>query len=139
VSLSTKFNVKAYPGEGGIRTMLDEGELELTKGGKTLSLTAGESAILDSNGDLRLDDKPTGAGTSWKDSKFYFSEQPVGPIMESLSRWYDVAIVYRGGTPPGPFRLKGFRNQSLKDLLDQLHQLGDFNYQIKADTVFVSR
>ncbi|HEV3324521.1 MAG TPA: FecR domain-containing protein [Puia sp.] len=136
-SLGTRFNVKAYPGEGGVRVTLDEDSLRLEKDGHILTLHPGQAAIVDENGVLRGDSGVVAAGTSWKNEEFIFGRQPLEPILTELSRWYDAQVVYIGGKLPGDYTLKGSRHQSLNELLEQLKKEGGFYYQVKADTVYV--
>jgi transmembrane sensor len=55
VTLGARFNVSAYPGEGGVRVNLDEDSLRLEKDRQTLTLYAGQTGTIDKNGRLRLD------------------------------------------------------------------------------------
>jgi len=55
VSLGTRFNVSAYPGEGIVRVNPEEDSLRLEKDRQTLTLYAGQTGIIDKNGRLRRD------------------------------------------------------------------------------------
>jgi len=57
VSLGRRFNVSAYPREGGVRINLEEDSLRLEKDGQTLTLYAGQTGVFDENGRLRRDDR----------------------------------------------------------------------------------
>jgi ferric-dicitrate binding protein FerR (iron transport regulator) len=54
VSQGARFSVSTYPGEGGILVNLDEDSLRLEKDEQTLTLYAGQTAIVDGNGRLTV-------------------------------------------------------------------------------------
>jgi ferric-dicitrate binding protein FerR (iron transport regulator) len=136
VSLGTRFDIEAYPGEGGIRTRLQEGGLLLKTGDQQLSLSAGQTAIFDDKGRLKLDNKTSADTTYWEKGQFLFVEEPATQILDELSRWYDVRFVYRVNKSQEPFTLKGFnRSAPLKDLLDELESMSDLHFQKSGDTV----
>ena len=136
VSLGTRFDIEAYPGEGGIRTRLQEGGLLLKTGDQQLSLSAGQTAILDDKGRLKLDNRTPADSNYWEKGQFLFVEKPATQILDELSRWYDVRFVYRVKKPQEPFTLKGFnRSAPLKDLLDELESMSDLHFQKSGDTV----
>ena len=138
ICMGTEFNVKAYPQDGYILASLDQGRIRLEIGGHKLTLHAGQSAILDSSGVPRIDDRPV-TGSSWKDGILHFSHEPAYATLEELARTYAVQLKYEAGRPARVYgTLNGYRSEPLVNLLDKLSLLAHFKYEIHADTIVVS-
>ncbi len=117
---TNEFNVKAYPQDGYILASLDQGCIQLEIGTHTLTLHAGQSAILDSSGVPRIDDRPV-TGSSWKDGILHFSHEPAYATLEELARTYAVQLKYEAGRPTKVYgTLNGYRSEPLVNLLDKL-------------------
>lgn len=139
-STGTRFSVRAYAGETDIRTTLDEGAISVETDGIVIALHPGEAAVLDVNGQLRREPVLSMDTTAWSRGRFAFREQSTDHILDDLARWYDAELVYTNGRPGGIYTVKGFRQDSLPVLLDDLQKMGaPFKYTIHSDTVFVSR
>lgn len=99
--LGTHFNINSYPENKVIRTTLLEGSVQVSSSliGKTK-----QSLILKPNQQLLLTTKsidikevPTEDVIAWKNGAFAFNEESLESIMQSLSRWYGVEVVYEAG------------------------------------------
>lgn len=139
VCMGTQFNVKAYPEDGYVLTQLEQGMVRLEFKGRVLLLRQGQSAVLDSSGDLRIDKHPV-TGSSWKDGNLEFSDEPVYATLEELARMYNMRLNYSSGWRPTRLygTLRGRRSDPLNIMLEELSRLGDFSYKIQGDTIVVS-
>jgi len=116
--LGTKFNIMAYPEEGGTQTTLLDGEVRVNTGVTTVELKPDEQAQVIANSGLRiLRGVPSEDIASWKDGFFYFNRASFSNMMRQVARWYDVDIVYQGKEPDMEFEGKIDRAMSLNDLL----------------------
>lgn len=96
--LGTQFNISSYPDNQSILTTLVEGSVEVSQEGnpaeKTMLkpseqsyLSTNESQILKRNVDVAQ-------YVAWKDGRFVFQDQMLEDIMKTLSKWYDVQVVF---------------------------------------------
>ena len=74
--LGTSFNVKAYGGDDIVAVTLDEGRVVLD------DRRSGEGRIVRGADAMRY--------SIWKDDVISFRDTPLGEVLETLSRWYDV-------------------------------------------------
>lgn len=93
--LGTTFNVSAYPDEE-YQTTLVNGSVKITAGkGEGLVLKPSQQATiaLGSNS-IQVRTVDTSFYTSWVKGKIHFKDQRLEDIMKTLSRWYDMKVVY---------------------------------------------
>lgn len=89
----TAFNVHHYQEEGEILVTLVEGKVNLSAEAKGIELCAGEQGYIVA-GEVGKRKVNTTLYTAWKDGRFVFKEQTLEEIMRTLSRWYDLDIVF---------------------------------------------
>lgn len=91
----TKFNVKDYSGKM-TRVTLIEGSVSVTnlKSGQTVKLKPGDDVTALPDGTMTCAKVDTDSYVYWSEGYFYFDNQPLSEIMESLGRWYNVNIVF---------------------------------------------
>lgn len=89
--LGTHFNVCAYADEPRIKTTLLEGSVKVDD----IVLKPGEQAVLEKNGHLSvLKNVDTDDVIAWKNGFFAFNNANLKSVMKTLSRWYDIDVVY---------------------------------------------
>lgn len=102
--LGTVFNISAYPDEeyqatlvsGSVKVNAEKGESLILKPSQQATLPVGSNTM-----QVRTVD--TSFYTSWIEGKIHFKDQRLEDIMKTLSRWYDMEVVYRNE------RIKDFR------------------------------
>lgn len=94
--LGTEFNVRAYDDEKEISAVLVNGSVQLysTKHKKDILLKPGERSSLTYAGVLKTENVNTYNYTAWKDGRFVFENKSIEEILEHISSWYDVNILY---------------------------------------------
>lgn len=94
--LGTEFNVRAYDDEKEISAVLVNGSVQLysTKHKKDILLKPGERSSLTDAGVLKTENVNTYNYTAWKDGRFVFENKSIEEILEHISSWYDVNILY---------------------------------------------
>lgn len=92
----TSFNVRSYPDEQGAEVTLVTGKVNLTnQEQQTLSLIPGEQGCIAADAcQMEKYEVNVSLYTSWKEGRFVFKEQPLQDIMKTISRWYDVEVVF---------------------------------------------
>ena len=93
--LGTTFNISAYPDEeyqttlvnGSVKVSAEKGESLILKPSQQATIALGSNSI-----QVRTVD--TSFYTSWVKGKINFKDQRLEDIMKTLSRWYDMNVVY---------------------------------------------
>lgn len=89
--LGTKFNIHAYRDEKNITTTLLEGKVQISTPKGQAILLPGDQALYNGQRVLVSKTKTTSV-TTWKEDIFLFDSEPLGDIMQQLSRWYNVQV-----------------------------------------------
>ena len=93
--LGTSFNISAYPDED-LETTLVTGSVKLsTDNGESFMLKPSQQAILSSDhNEMNIRTIDTYTYTSWVNGLIHFKDERLEDIMRTLSRWYDIDVVY---------------------------------------------
>ncbi|MDH6343220.1 transmembrane sensor [Parabacteroides sp. PFB2-12] len=95
--LGTTFNIAAYPGEQAYTTLVD-GRVKVLahENGAEVILKPSEQAVFNTEtDDFSVATVDVSLYTSWINGKIHFKDERLEDIMKSLSRWYDIEIVYK--------------------------------------------
>ena len=135
--LGTHFNVSAYSDENAIKTSLLEGSVKITKGKAEGLLKPGEQAILIKNKeDLEIKKVDMGEVMAWKKGLFQFKGADIITIMNEISRWYDVEVIYSGKVPVRHFEGKISRDAELSEVLKIL-ELSNVTFTVEGKKIIV--
>lgn len=134
----TAFNVNAYNDEKACYTTLVRGKVSfVTTNNKEIMLQPGEQAIASSDGiDKKQVDLEEYIG--WVNGVYMFKNKPLGDIMNTFSKWYDISVYYetpslRNTTYSGNLK----RYDSINSFLDALVLTGDLSYKINGKNVLI--
>jgi ferric-dicitrate binding protein FerR (iron transport regulator) len=132
--LGTHFNINAYNDEPDIKTTLLEGAVRVNGS----MLRPGQQSVL-ANGRLSIRNAETDMETAWKNGEFIFNGQDFKTVMRTISRWYDVDVVYE--YDPKPFRIGGevSRSRSITEVLKMLEVTGGVKFKLEGRTIKVIR
>lgn len=77
---------------------------------------------------------------SWKNEKFYFSNERLEVVMMKLARWYDVNLFYTNQTIKD-YHFSGFipKYADITKAFDILELTTDVQFEIKDRTVIITR
>lgn len=123
--LGTHFNVNAYTDESSVNTTLLEGSVRISIAGQSSILKPGQQSQVGSENKIRvtnevdLDDV-----VAWKNGMFQFTSVDIETIMRQVSRWYDIAVEYKGTIPAEKYRGGISRNVNLSQFLKILESSG---------------
>lgn len=136
--LGTHFDINAYTDESAIKTTLLTGKVKVKGGEQVRMLTAGQQVRLNRQGELNLIRHVDVASVvAWKRGLFYFDNADLPTIMRQLSRWYDIAVVYKAGSDSGRrFNGQVFRSLNLSQVLKVL-ELGGIHFRLEAKKLIV--
>jgi len=132
--LGTQFNVNTY---GGMTATLMEGAINVAHGSASRILKPGQQAhVTDQITVSQADLERTAA---WKNGEFLFKSDRITDIMEELSRWYDITVVYRGDIPKDAgFTGSVSRNVNLSQVLDLVSFASGASFVIRNREVTVT-
>ncbi|MBC8984596.1 FecR family protein [Pedobacter sp. N36a] len=139
--LGTNFNIKGYPEDTNIYTTLLKGSVKLHQlsSGHSRILAPGQQAkITENRKEIDISQVKTDQEVAWKNGYFLFNNQDIKSVMKTISRWYDVDVIYKN--TPGEDRFGGTfsRNSNLSELLGNLEELGNVHFQIEQRSIIVS-
>lgn len=139
--LGTHFNVNAYSEELQIRTTLLEGSVKITssgsKGAKILK-PGQQGIIMPAEPGVNVINKENPElAIAWMKGKFAFESTSFKSMMQELSRWYDVKVVYEGQIPVKTITGEVDRTIPLSELLPMLGEMGNIRFKIEGRTVKV--
>lgn len=138
--LGTEFNVKAYQDESTTSTTLVEGKVTLHIENKTYPLLPKYKAVLNQDTNVvNIAETNIYSETSWKDGIFTFRNKSLKEIMKTLSRWYDINVVFENPQLENK-KFKGtlVKDQDIEDILLTLKSSGSLKfYDIKQDTIIL--
>lgn len=138
--LGTHFNIKSYPDDPVIKTTLLEGRVQVSANSSNEGkmLVPGQQALFDGNqitvhnGDLK-------EAMAWKNGYFMFKDEDIYAIMNQVSRWYNVEVVYIGKFENKRFGGYVSRSKKIKDLLDIMESTKGIHFKIEGRKVTVMR
>lgn len=140
--LGTHFNVDAYNDENSVKTTLLQGSVKVSKGNANKLIVPGEQAVVDkslfeANAILIKKDVDVEEVVAWKNGLFSFQNAGIKKIMQELSRWYDVDVVYEGAIPDITFSGEIGRNLSLTQVLSALSEM-NIHYKIEKNKLIIT-
>lgn len=135
--LGTAFNINAYT-DASVYTTLVHGEVQFSSSSiGTIILSPGEQAVVSANGsEKRMVDLDEYVG--WVDGRYVFNNRPLGEIMQTFERWYDIQVYYetphlRDITYSGNLKRYG----TINSFLDALELTGDLTYKISGRNILI--
>lgn len=135
--LGTHFNINAYMDDQIVRTTLVEGKVKITKDGLQELLKPGEQGLLEQGenkiGITKVNIKEA---IAWKNGFFLFDNTDLVSIMNQISRWYDVKVVYNN-RPEGRYSGVISRHTKLSEVLEIL-EAGGAHFKVMGKKVIVN-
>lgn len=136
----TKFNITTYPGDSEKTTTLLEGSVLVKNTVHTdaedVLLLPNEQAVLHQNVIIKSKVDATEA-IAWKNGKFKFNNTPIQTIMQQLSRWYNVEVVYLSSIEEITFTGSISRFDDIQDVLRKISLTESVQFETKGGRVMV--
>ena len=140
--LGTQLNISSYPENQLILTTLVEGSVEVSLGSnqeEKLLLKPGEQSLLSKNTnkiEKRIVDVTP--YIAWKDGRFVFQDQMLEDIMNTLSKWYDVQVVF-ANEEDKKLRFTGNleRYVDFSDILGKIERTNEIEFAIANNTIII--
>jgi len=143
--LGTHFNVMAYADEKLVKTTLLEGSVEVSilKKGEgeestpVMTLEPGEQAQLDLSNALTVVKADLEEAIAWKNGFFIFKNEPIESVMQKLSRWYDVNVVYETTDESILYSANISRAKNISEVLRKLEMTETIHFKIDGKIITV--
>jgi ferric-dicitrate binding protein FerR (iron transport regulator) len=143
--LGTHFNISAYSDDKVMKTTLLEGSVEFTVANKAgsrnetaaIKLQPGQQAQLDAANTLSVVEADTKEAVAWKNGFFIFNNEDIGNIMQKITRWYDVKVVYDVEDVNMHFTGNISRSQNVSEVLRLLELTETVHFKIEGKTITV--
>ncbi len=131
----TAFNINTHSTDSTIRTSVFEGKIKIYTSMDSILLSQGMEVIATSS-KLVSGEFNTQQITAWRNHQFYFKDTPIREVLEQISHWYGLQIVYNR---PVDFHLNALVPFStpLPDLLLLLEKTGHAQFTLRGDTLIV--
>lgn len=138
--LGTHFNIKAYANEPITKTTLIAGSVSVNAQHFNASkiLSPGKQAILSETG-LSVQDADIKEAMAWKNGYFMFKDEDIYVIMNQVSRWYDVEVIYTSKFENKRFGGLISRSKKITDLLDIMESTKGIRFKIEGRRVTVMK
>ena len=128
--LGTHFNINAYQTSVPTKTTLLEGKVMVTTllGSQKVTLLPGDQSV---NTGTELTKHPVNVQQemAWVNGKFNFDGKSLRQVMDELSQWYAIDVVYKGDVPDVSFFGGTFRTSKLSTILKILKDQ-DLSYHL---------
>lgn len=138
--LGTTFNVCSYEEEERVVTTLVEGMVRLSSENQSVVLIPNEQGILDKKGHLIKMEVDVFPYVAWQKGLFVFQQQPLERVMQVVSRWYDVEVVFRNEkTKKISFTGNMRRYSNFEQTVRMLEKTGGLIFNIEGRTIYHNR
>lgn len=129
----TKFNVSAYPDDGYVETVLEEGRVNvLANTEKVIPLLPGERLFYDKEAKSLTKNKvDVYEKTAWKDGKLIFRSTPLGEVLKKLSRHFNVTMTFNNHSGKAYHYRATFRDETLPQILDYLGESASLKWRME--------
>jgi len=136
--LGTKFNVLAYHEEDIIRTTLLEGAIKISTSKSNHILKPGQEARVHKDSEhMEVFPGDINEAIAWKNGYFIFNNENIKTIMQKVSRWYNVEVVYEGDVNEIAVGGMFSKTKSLQKLLKSFQSTGQIRYKIIGRRVII--
>lgn len=130
--LGTHFNVNAYTNEAKIVTTLLEGSVKVNYNKSSVLIKPGQMAVNNLGNDVKVQQADLEEIMAWKNDMFIFNNANIVNIMNTVSRWYDVDIDFKGDMQSINFTGNYSRTKGLNSLLKNIELMDKVKFKIEG-------
>jgi ferric-dicitrate binding protein FerR (iron transport regulator) len=137
--LGTKFNISAYSNDEEQKITLLQGKIKISSQ-NSLTLLPGQQAVSKTSNEPQAITLTAHADTeqaiAWMNGYFQFRQAGIREVMQQITRWYDIEVVFAGAVPTKKFSGEIPRSSSLSEVLTGLSVSG-INYRTEGRKVII--
>ena len=123
-----RFNINAYGDESFVTATMLQGNATIRsdpdRSHSGIQISSGERVMLADQTALSTDPADISEAVAWKNGRIFYKHAGISVIMNAISRWYRVSIVYHDSIPEGSFHIDLPRDASIHQVLRSLRQQG---------------
>ena len=136
--MGTQFNISAYPMRNMTATLV-RGKVKVSNRISNKILTPGQQAVISSpSTTISIREVDTAIYTSWITGVFDFNDAPLQNIMEQLSEWYNMDVVYEPESLRNiHFTGSLYRDKSLDYSLEIVEYVSDVRFRKESGKLIV--
>lgn len=137
--LGTHFNVMAYSDAAHQETTLLEGAVNVKHANQIQKIFPGQQARFSNKNNDRINVSKVNVAAimSWKSNLFFFEDTRIEEVMNQLSRWYGVTIVYEGKIPDVEFTGVLPRSEDVTSVLNFLQGTNEVKFKLSGNNIIV--
>lgn len=136
--LGTHFNVISYKDEKEVKTTLLEGSVKLSSNGNEALLKPGQQGILKAEqSSFNIREVTIEDEVAWKNGLFAFKNESIQTIMEEISRWYDVDVIFNEPLVRRNFGGTISRFKDVAEVLRALELTGSVHFKVEGRRIIV--
>lgn len=131
--LGTHFNISAYKNDETIKTTLTEGSVLISKSNLQKMLRPGQQSLInDASNNIEIKEVDVEEALAWKNGYFIFNNEDIKTVMKTISRWYNIDVVYEGEIKNEVFIGTVSRFDSIEKLLKTIELTGGVKFKVEA-------
>lgn len=137
--LGTEFNIKAYKDEVNVYTTLVEGLVSINTGKGASNLKPKQQSVVNKGSkNMSIQYVDVDSEISWKNGVFSFKGKTLKEIMQTISRWYDVNVIFENKNLEN-LKFKGVinKNKDIEEILSIMKSNTINNYEIQNNTIIL--
>lgn len=138
--LGTAFNMRTYQDEGFVETVLEKGSVKMLRGKECVFLVPGTKAVYQKGQEMITMEKvDTEFYTAWRKGRYIFLNEPIENILQRLSRWYGMNVVFADESAKEVMFSGDVRKyDTILNLLEAMELSGGVHFIVKGNTITVS-
>jgi len=128
-AIGTSFNISAYKEDNRSQTTVVEGLVKVNRNNKSNLLSPGKKLVA-SDTAVTIEEADVKQEIAWKNGEFVFRNTSLIMVMNELTRWYDMDVVYEPGVPSLHFSGEVERESDITRVLQMLEYTGGVTFTI---------
>ncbi|MBX2921651.1 MAG: FecR domain-containing protein [Chitinophagaceae bacterium] len=136
--LGTRFNINTYEEESSLKITLLEGKVSVKHNERSALLKPGQQAVI-TRGEEKIDvsdDIDAGDAIAWLNGQFVLDGTRLTSLMNQISRWYNVEVVYKTNIANKAFGGSIDRNVPLSRMLEALRE-NEVNCRLEGGKIII--
>ena len=136
--LGTEFNISSYSASD-VHVTLIEGSVQVEASGQSKVITPGQDLCVRKDGSVSIKEVDLHSYIYWRDGYFYFDNQPLNEVLQSIGRWYNVGVEFRNiQAMDCKVHFLSDRFQGLEHTLTLLNRMEKASISLKGRTLIVN-
>ncbi|WP_316817397.1 FecR family protein [Pedobacter nyackensis] len=140
--LGTHFNINSYRDQKNTKTTLLEGSVQVaTKTPKNIQeviLSPNQQSVL-TGSTIHIQNANVKEAIAWKNGYFIFNGENLETIMQEISRWYDVQVIFEDNVQTVSFIGVISNSKNLSAVLQAIAETGNVHFRIEGRSVIVMK